>query len=133
MKNLKNNSEPLNLKVQHLSNTFKVFILAVAFAFSGVLSASTEPVKVSIENSDSSLSQKVGKLLKNPSFEVEKDLSATVLITINKENELVVLSVDSEHETFESFIKSRLNYKKLEAELNGKARTFKVPITLKSI
>jgi hypothetical protein len=107
--------------------------LAAAFVFSGVLSASTEPAKVTIANSDSSVSLKVSKLLKNPHLRVEKDLSATVLITINQENELVVLSVDSEHEVFESFIKNRLNYEKLESNFDGKGRTFRVPITLKSI
>jgi hypothetical protein len=129
----KNTLEPQSFSVVNVRKALNVLILAVALTFSGMLSASTEPAKKIAEHSDSSVCKKVSNLLKNPSFEVENDLSATVLITVNQENELVVLSVDSDHETFESYIKSRLNYEKLDASFIGKGRTFKVPVRLKSI
>lgn len=112
--------------------TLKVLVLAVAFTFSGVLSASTEPVKKTAEKS-TTICKTVSKLLESPSFDIDEELSATVFLTVNQENEIVVLSVDSDHETLESYIKNRLNYEKLEADFNGKQKTYKVPVKVKSI
>lgn len=110
--------------------TLKVLVLAVAFTFSGVLSASTEPAKKAVEKS-STISTKVSKLLEAPSFEVKENLKAMVFLTVNQENEIVVLSVDSEHEWLESYIKGRLNYEKLDADLSKSQKTFKVPVTVR--
>ncbi|MEZ4795877.1 MAG: hypothetical protein R2785_01800 [Flavobacteriaceae bacterium] len=102
----------------------KTLLLVVAITVSGVLSAS------SVEKKDDSvvITDEIGKLLKNPSFFVDKDIVADVTITLNKNNEMVVLSVDSNEQYVNDFIKSRLNYKELPATFTSKERTFKVPV-----
>ncbi|WP_115462505.1 hypothetical protein [Winogradskyella aurantiaca] len=112
--------------------TLKVLLLAVAFTFSGALSASTEPVKKTAEKSNE-ISKTVSKLLENPSFQIDDELNAMIILTVNQENEIVVLSVDSDHETLESYIKNRLNYEKLDTDFSGKQKTYKVPVKVKSI
>ena len=64
-----------------------------------------------------------------PNFNVEKEIVAEVTLTLNKENELVVLSVDAENTMVENYIKSRLNYKLLNVKPTQKI--FKVPVRLK--
>jgi flagellar basal body-associated protein FliL len=102
----------------------KILLLAVAFTASGVLFASNEDKK-----SDSAvITESIGKLLKSPSFLVDKDIIVSVTITLNRNNEIVVLSVDSKELYVENFIKSRLNYKKLPSTFYTKEKTFKVPV-----
>lgn len=108
-----------------IKNSIKTILLAAVIATSSVLSATTEPV----ENADpTTITQEIGKLLKNPTFEVEKDVLANVTLTVNKNNEIVVLSVDSDNEHVVNYIKSRLNYNKLSTNVN--AQTYKVPVRI---
>ena len=46
-------------------------------------------------------------------LELKKETSANISFVINDKNELVVLSVDSINEEVSSFVKSKLNYKKI--------------------
>ena len=104
----------------------KALLLVVTLTFSSVLMASTNPVNPSTESSKITL--KIERFLKNPSFDVDHEMTAKVTLTLNKNNELVVLSVDSDDDKMENFIKSRLNYRKVSGSyetLNGK---FIVPI-----
>ncbi|PTM07748.1 MAG: hypothetical protein DA407_09955 [Bacteroidetes bacterium] len=102
----------------------KTLLLAVAITASGVLSASNEDKKA-----DSVIiTDEIGKLLKDPSFLVDKDIVANVTLTLNKNNEMVVLSVDSNELYVENFIKSRLNYKELPTSFSSVEKTFNIPV-----
>jgi hypothetical protein len=68
--------------------------------------------------------------LQSPSFVIEKDIVASVTLTINKNNEIVVLSVDTDDDTLERFVKSRLNYSELPSNAITKEKTFIVPVRL---
>jgi len=114
--------------------TIKSFLLIAAIAFSSVLSASTnpDPAKTATKAESAVITQEVGKLLKNPTFLVDHDIYADVTITINKNNELVVLSVDSEDRIVEGFIKGRLNYQALPDAVKSGERTFIVPVKIEA-
>lgn len=103
----------------------KTILLALVIATSSVLSARTEPVKKTVKTS---ITQDVSDLLKNPTFRVEKELLADVTLTVNKNNEIVVLSVDSESSQVINFIKNRLNYNKLSENVD--AKTYVVPVRI---
>lgn len=107
--------------------TMKILLLAVVFTFSSVLTASTEPIKA---DPNTTISNEIGKLLKNPKFTVDQDLTAEVKVTINDNNEIVVLSVNSETPALEGFIKNRLNYNKLSENLTTGQKTFIVPVRI---
>lgn len=109
--------------------TLKMLVLVVAFTLSGVISASTEPLK-NIADEPSTVSKTVGELLKNPSIDLRYDTNATVMLTVNSKNEIVVLSVESDNEDVKRFIKARLNYKKLDSNFSSKLQAFKVPVKL---
>ena len=109
--------------------TLKVLVLIVAFTFSGVVSANTNPEAKKAE--PAVVTQTVGELLKNPGFEIKKEEKAMVILTINKDNEFVVLSVDSNSEAVANYIKSRLNYKKIKDNLGvSRATTYKIPVRI---
>jgi len=118
--------------------TMKSLLLVAAIAFSSVLSASTGTENA--ENPKSSeatmITDAVESLLKDPTFIVEDDLMAKVTITINKDNEIVVLSVDCattnrcDNNKLESYLKSRLNYNALPVALSEGQNTFVVPVRI---
>ncbi|EDP71944.1 hypothetical protein FBALC1_12622 [Flavobacteriales bacterium ALC-1] len=105
--------------------TLKMLVLVVAIAFSSVISANTNPIKSA---EPTSISKTVEKLLENPDFQLEKDVEAIVNIFVNENDEMVVLSVDTDNKIVESYIKSRLNYKKVSKETTSKS--FKVPVKM---
>ena len=57
-----------------------------------------------------------------------QNIKVTVRLTVNKKNEIVVLSLNSNANTYEveGFIKSRLNYKKLSKKIDAKIYTLPV-------
>ena len=114
--------------------TMKSFLLIAAIAFSSVLTASTNPVEANPAKATEStvITQEVGKLLQNPTFLVDQDTYVNVTLTINKNNELVVLSVDSEDKQIEGFIKARLNYQELPEAVKTGERNFMVPVKIEA-
>ena len=107
--------------------TLKMLVLVVAITFSSVISANTNPIK---NAEPTSISKTVEKLLKNPSFQLNKDVEAIVNIFINENDEMVVVSVDTDNKIVERYIKNRLNYKKLSKESIGYYKSIKVPVKM---
>ena len=79
----------------------KTGLLVVAIAFSSVLFASTNSEDKGAKSV--AATEEIGKLLKNPGFLVEDDITANVIFTVNKKNEMVVLSVDSKNAACRKF------------------------------
>ena len=105
----------------------KVNVILIAFVFlfsTTILSASVNPV-----DSKDSTSAEISKLLQDPGFVLEVETTAIVTFIVNNENEIVVLSVDSENELVERFIKQRLNYKKLETSAK-QGKEYVVPVRM---
>ncbi len=105
--------------------TIKTMLLLMALTFSATLMANAN-VEDKRTVSDV-ITEEIGKLLKNPGFEVNQEFEATITLAINNDNEMVVLSVASKNFYIENFVKSRLNYKKLPTEYISK-RIYKVPV-----
>lgn len=75
------------------------------------------------------LSVQIGELLENTSFTNDDvNLTAQVRFTLNKQGEIVVLSVDTELEKLEYFVKARLNYKKVKIENFKEGEMYTIPI-----
>ena len=107
--------------------TIKTLLLMVSITFSTVLFAGTTPKT----EDPSSLTKEISELLKNARFDVEQDVEAIVTITFNKYDEIVVLSVETEHAEFKRFIENRLNYSKVSASLVHESEHYIVPVRLK--
>lgn len=106
--------------------TIKTLLLVLAITFTSVLSANTNPTHAEPDV----LTKEIATLLKNPKFRVAEDLVANVTFILNEDQEIVVLNVDTKSEVLESFIKSRLNYNKLDGNINSVNKTFEVPVRI---
>ena len=105
---------------------FRVVILAFVM---GVVALT--PTRAFSSNPDS-FKEEINKLLQGMEIEIEEDIVADVFITFNKNNEIVVLSVETESDFIGELIKSRLNYKKLNSVLDTSVKEYKLPIRLKA-
>jgi ribosomal protein L7Ae-like RNA K-turn-binding protein len=59
-------------------------------------------------------------------------LTAEVLFTVNSKAEIVVISVDTGDSDLESFVKGKLNYKKVQLEEVVVGRMYRLPVRIKA-
>ncbi|MGB0892554.1 MAG: hypothetical protein ACPGUU_09400, partial [Flavobacteriaceae bacterium] len=57
-------------------------------------------------------------------------MSAEVSFVLSDNNELVVLSVKSEHKAVDKFVKSKLNYKKIRVTGIKKGEVYRMPLKI---
>ena len=114
--------------------TFKTMVLAVAIICgTGINANTTEPTEPTAKTTSKAVKKAMNRELSNflsdSNFEVEETVLVNVSFTVNKNNEVVVLNVDSKDASIEKFIQGRLNYRKLDSKaLIG--QTYHVPVKL---
>ena len=101
-----------------------VLFAALLFTVGNVLAV--DPV----DNPNKKLSTQIQQMLKSNEFDIEDDITANVRFTLNKEGEIVVLSIDTEHKELEGFVKGRLNYKKVELNAVNEGKIYTVPVRI---
>ena len=106
----------------------RLLVLALGLIVSGSVLA-TNPSTLTAKSESS---KEIKKLLKNPEFLVEKDMEANVLFTLNEENEIIVLSVETDHELVETFVMSRLSFQELDAQLE-QGKQYIVPVKIRAV
>ncbi|MET1260022.1 MAG: hypothetical protein HRT65_10970 [Flavobacteriaceae bacterium] len=100
-------------------------ICAVALMAFGTATANVQP-----EETTKKLSTQIHKMLETNSFDIVDDLTANVRFTINKEGEIVVLSVDTDDQDLEGFVKGRLNYQKVDITAFKEGKMYTVPVRI---
>lgn len=108
--------------------TMKSSLLVLLLVVTNALSASTISKK---DLDPSKVAEEIHELLENPKFQIDKELLASVTFTLNGENEIVVLMVDTDSSVLENYIKDRLNYNKLSLKLKSQ-KLYKVPVRIVS-
>ena len=108
----------------------KLSVIVVAFVLLfGTNLAAAEVVLV--KEKKFTISQEIGDLLKGADLNLDSDVKSVVTFILNEDGEIVVLTVDTDDLTIEKFIKSRLNYHKLQNKL-PEGEAYKVPIIMKA-
>ena len=106
----------------------KKLIIVVAIS---MLSITKSFANNEVKGPEQTLRNEIATLLKSPEFTVENELMAKIEFTVNNKGEIVVLTVDADDSVVESFVKARLNYKKVDAELKPSSKIFKVDLRIK--
>lgn len=60
----------------------------------------------------------------------ETNLEAEVSFTLNSKSEIVVLSVKSDNQKMENFVKNKLNYKKVAVKAVNEGKIYRVPLKI---
>ncbi|NKI26271.1 hypothetical protein HCG49_06825 [Arenibacter sp. 6A1] len=77
------------------------------------------------------LNDRISELLQDHQLTIQgESVSAKVLFTFNKEQEVVVLSVETNYEPMEAFLKDRLNYRKVDAPKDMGSQFYTVNVKL---
>lgn len=80
-----------------------------------------------------SMSAQITEILSDNAFtEEDTGLRAQVRFTLNNESEIVILSVDTESDKFEYFVKSKLNYHIMQENDVEEGKMYTVSVRLKS-
>jgi hypothetical protein len=80
-----------------------------------------------------SLSYQIKDLIGKDAIKVgDQDLKGKILFTLNKDREIVVLSVEADTKQMEYFLKSRLNYKKVDVGNWKEGKKYLVPVLVTS-
>tara|TARA_Y100000034_G_C6698087_1_gene307689 strand:- start:203 stop:553 length:351 start_codon:yes stop_codon:yes gene_type:complete len=111
---------------------FQSLLLALAIAICSTVAVNANNPEAATQPDPRMMSIEISSLLKHHKLNLKKDARANVLLAINKDNEIVVLSVEAENEVVERFIKEKLNYKKINCPVNPEVEEFKLPVTLKA-
>ncbi len=103
-----------------------VIVAAMLLSTSSILANSTDLLEP-----NEGISEQITKMLSDNSFsEGECNSTAQVRFTLNDEGEIVVLSVETDSENLERFVKNRLNYKKIEISNVEEGKLFTVPVRI---
>ena len=105
---------------------FSLFLVAVCMLAASSLYANNETLK----DPKKELSQQIDALLDKYAFEVTEDITAVVKFTLNADQEIVVLNVETSDASLEAYVKGRLNYQKVELENFKEGRTYTVPVRI---
>lgn len=108
----------------------KLSVILVAFVLLFGTSLSAAEVGI-IKEKNLTISQEIGDLLKGADISLDADVNSFVTFMVNGEGEIVVLTVDTDNLVIEKFIKSRLNYQKLQNKLS-EGEEYTVPIIMKA-
>ena len=65
-------------------------------------------------------------------LELKETTSAEISFIINNKNEVVIVSVDSKVSAFNSHVKSKLNYKKINVKGVKKGEVYRIPVKIKA-
>ena len=107
----------------------KTVITIIAISLSTIFSVTaTDPIKkYDTTRFRTELSTLIGK--KFP-FKLEKTTHVDISFVLNNKNEVVVLSVDSNASELNTFLKGKLNYKKVIALGINKGKVYRMPIKI---
>ncbi|MCP4883889.1 MAG: hypothetical protein GY908_08860 [Flavobacteriales bacterium] len=107
--------------------SLKLFTLALALFTITVSAADLNPVKPT----DELRFQIVDLIGTNYNAEMTADeYKADVLFTVTTDRELIVLSVDSDNDQLESYLKAKLNYKKVNHRPSKHGEIYLLPVKM---
>ena len=107
----------------------KLKAVSVALALFATMSAFATKGKKSTE--ENNLTGQIYELLKEHKFKLDsEELTAEVRFIINEEGELVVLSVKTDYDIVEDYVKNRLNYKKVQLDKVAPGKVYELPVRI---
>ena len=113
---------------------FKTIIAILAISIASVLPASAitnTEINPASKAAKTILRAEIVELLGHHEYNFDiKVLEAQVSVMLNNKNELVVLDVKTDSKTVAKFVKSKLNYKKVNVKGIKKRTVFRIPLKM---
>ena len=105
----------------------QLFVIAMALFTANVSAANLNPIKPTDE-----LRVEIVDLIGNNYSEkmYADQHEAEVLFTVNSEQELIILSVETDNDQMESYLKGKLNYKKVNHKPTKHGEIYLLPVKM---
>lgn len=121
-----------NINIYFIMKNFKSIIAIFAITLASVFSSHANEIKPPLKNTENLRSEIISILGNKAPFSIDQTIKAEVVFTVTDANELVVISVNSDSIEFNSYVKNKLNYKKIQIK-GLKTRSFyTLPVTVKT-
>ncbi len=117
--------------MKNLKSIIAIIAISLATTFSAT-ATETEKGKAKSKISNKLRTEIVSMLGTEIQVELEDTTSAEIAFMINNDNEVVIVSVDSKVDEFSSFVKTKLNYKKVKVKGTKKGEIYRIPVKLKA-
>ena len=107
--------------------SLKIFVLALGLFTLNVAATYANPIKPTDE-----LRTQIVELIGDgfwSDMDANED-SAEVLFTVNSKRQIIVLSVDSENEDAEGYLKEKLNYRKVDHKPTKHGEIYLLPVKM---
>lgn len=108
----------------------KTIIAVVALSLATVLPAAANTNPSTKKEGKSELRTTIVSLLGTHKYKLNKTVEAQVSVMLNNENELIVVEVTSNDKSVASFVKAKLNYKKVEVTGIKKGAVYRIPLKM---
>ncbi|WP_299665338.1 hypothetical protein [uncultured Polaribacter sp.] len=109
----------------------KTIIAVIAISLSTVFSVSATDPKPKDSKETKTLRKEMSSFIgKNIPIELKKTTKVEVSFIINNSNEIVVVSINSEVSKLNSFLKRKLNYKKIITKGIKRGEIYKMPLKI---
>lgn len=107
--------------------SLKLFVLALALFTINVSATTLNPIKPTDE-----LRTEIVELIGSSYMDEmeENEYSADVLFTVNSKRELIVLSVESDNHLIETYLKRKLNYRKVDHRPSEPGEIYLLPVKM---
>jgi hypothetical protein len=104
----------------------KLFAVVIAIAFASLSFTTFDNTNVSEQ-----LHNQIVKLLGDTTDIVLADTAEVeVVFTLNTKSEIVILSVDSQNQRIDGFVKYKLNYKKVTVTALNQGQVYRLPLKI---
>jgi hypothetical protein len=111
---------------------FKTIVAGIAISLSTVFFASAANLNPNKTDETKTLRTEISSFIgKNIPIELDKATIVKISFIVNNENEIVVLSVDSNLSELDYLLKRKLNYKKITVKGVKKGVIYRMPIKIK--
>jgi len=102
----------------------------IALSFALLVGSFSFASSTSIDTKEE-LRKQIITILNKADIELTTDeLIAEVSFTLNENSELVIISVSSDHQILDSYIKNHLNYKKVNVDALNVGKIYKMPLRI---
>ena len=80
---------------------------------------------------DQMLREQIIEILEIPNIEFESEIiQANIFFTLNQKGEIVVLTIDTDNPLLESYIKGKLNYRKIKSGMLTSGKEYQINFKL---
>lgn len=108
-------------------------LAVVIFVFAMSVTSTFANNEDKLKKKGSEVRTEVAKLLGKYDRNLDTNLKTEVSFIINRKNEIVVLSVDSKNQSLVSYVKRKLNYKRIKVSALNYMKVYKLPLKVKRV